>query len=124
MDMATERENAEKTEKKDTGYTLTAAVSFYNAADGTKVRASLSGGSLDESADGVVSDNRVVFSFSDLDVAEWNAEAPTLYDLFIETETSAVKLRVGFRDIRIEKDFAGHDRYASARLLELDAFVV
>ena len=30
----------------------------------------------------------------------------------------------GFRDIRIEKDFAGHDRYASARLLELDAFVV
>ncbi len=91
-----------KTEKKDTGYTLTAAVSFYKAEDGTKVRASLTGGSLDESAEGVVSDNRVVFSFSDLDVAEWNAEAPTLYDLFIETETSAVKLRVGFRDIRIE----------------------
>ena len=24
----------------------------------------------------------------------------------------------GFRDIRIEKDFAGHDRYASARLAD------
>ena len=36
------------------------------------------------------------------DVKEWTAETPNLYDLYIETPDSCVKLRVGFKDVRID----------------------
>lgn len=42
------------------------------------------------------------FCFKDLDVLEWNAEQPNLYDLFIETKDSCVHQRVGFKDIGIK----------------------
>ena len=40
--------------------------------------------------------------FDDLEVREWNAEDPCLYDLYIETEGSCIKQKVGFRDVRID----------------------
>lgn len=43
-------------------------------------------------------------SFSDLNVEEWNAEKPALYDLYVQTENTCVKLRVGFKDVRIQGD--------------------
>lgn len=42
--------------------------------------------------------------FSELDVQEWNSENPVLYDLYVETEDSCVRLRVGFKDITIKND--------------------
>ena len=42
--------------------------------------------------------------FEDLDVLEWNAEYPALYDMYVETPGSCVKTRVGFRDIHIKGD--------------------
>ena len=40
----------------------------------------------------------------DLDVKEWNAEYPALYNLYIETAGSCVKTRVGFKEITIDGD--------------------
>lgn len=39
-----------------------------------------------------------------IDAVEWNSEQPTLYDLYFETENTCIKLRVGFKDIQIERD--------------------
>ena len=43
-------------------------------------------------------------TFEDLDVAEWNAEAPVLYSVYFETATSCVKERIGFRTVEIRGD--------------------
>lgn len=40
--------------------------------------------------------------FEGLDVLEWTAETPNLYDLYIETGSECIKCRIGFRDVRIE----------------------
>ena len=40
--------------------------------------------------------------FDDLDVQEWNAENPVLYDLYVEMGNTCVKQRVGFKDVRID----------------------
>ncbi len=90
-----------KTEKTDAGYSLSVTVDFAGAEDGTAVTALLCGNGLEKELRGTCSGGQARFSFSDLDVIEWNAEAPTLYNLYIETATSAVKLRIGFRDIHI-----------------------
>ena len=42
--------------------------------------------------------------FEGLQVREWTAETPVLYDLYFETAGSCVKLRVGFRDVQIRGD--------------------
>ena len=40
--------------------------------------------------------------FTNLAPEEWNAEKPVLYDLTLETETCAVKAKVGFKHVSIE----------------------
>ncbi|MBQ9348447.1 MAG: hypothetical protein IJT94_14120, partial [Oscillibacter sp.] len=42
--------------------------------------------------------------FSGLDVAEWNAEAPTLYRVYFETPTCCVRENLGFRTVEIRGD--------------------
>ena len=42
------------------------------------------------------------FGFKGLDVLEWNAEQPNLYDLFVETNDACVHQKVGFKDISIK----------------------
>ncbi len=42
--------------------------------------------------------------FRSIDAAEWNAEAPVLYDLYYEIEGSCVKEKVGFRTVEIKGD--------------------
>lgn len=41
--------------------------------------------------------------FESLQVRQWNAEEPVLYDLYFEIEGSCVKTRVGFREVSIHK---------------------
>ena len=67
-----------------------------------RVHVSLEGFGLREEADCPVRDGRIEAAFTDLDVQEWNAEQPCLYDLYLETGRTCVRLRVGFKDIRIE----------------------
>ena len=42
--------------------------------------------------------------FDRLDVTEWNAEQPALYDLYIQFGNTCVKQRVGFKDVKIKGD--------------------
>ena len=43
-------------------------------------------------------------TFEDLDVTEWSAEDPVLYNVYYETSTSCVKERIGFKSVKIHKD--------------------
>lgn len=43
-------------------------------------------------------------TFSGLQPVEWNAEAPTLYDLAVKSPNSFVKMRVGFKNVEICRD--------------------
>ena len=43
-------------------------------------------------------------TFEDLDVTEWSAEDPVLYNVYFETSTSCVKERIGFKSVKIHKD--------------------
>ena len=40
--------------------------------------------------------------FEDLNIIEWNADEPTLYNMYYEIEGSCVKNRVGFKEIVIK----------------------
>lgn len=42
--------------------------------------------------------------FENLNVKQWTAETPALYDLYFELNGSCVRLRVGFKDIQIKGD--------------------
>ena len=42
--------------------------------------------------------------FEGLEVVEWNAEDPVLYDVYYQTESCCVKERIGFKTVRIEGD--------------------
>lgn len=90
-----------RTEKHGDRYTLTMSA---EAAEGTEVRFSLSGHGLSRTGAGVVENGSVTVHFENLDVTEWNAEAPTLYDLYYETESCCVKERLGFRSVEIRGD--------------------
>ena len=82
-----------QTEKNGDKYCLRISTELW---DEVPVRISLNGHGTERTAEG-----RCV-CFDHLAVKEWTAEAPNLYDLYIETEGECVKCRVGFRDIRIE----------------------
>lgn len=43
-------------------------------------------------------------TFEDLDITEWSAEDPVLYNVYFETSTSCVKERIGFKSVKIHKD--------------------
>ncbi|MBP3878101.1 MAG: hypothetical protein J6E44_09115, partial [Lachnospiraceae bacterium] len=42
--------------------------------------------------------------FEGLEVVEWNAEDPVLYDVYYQTESCCVKERIGFKTVKIEGD--------------------
>ena len=88
-----------RTEKTDRGYTATVSAELTLAAT---VKVTLTGHGLHREA--TVSGEDVCAVFEDLDVKEWTAETPNLYDLYLELPGSCVKLRVGFKHITIEGD--------------------
>ena len=89
------------TEKQGERYVLSMSA---EAAPGTRVRFTLSGHGLKRSAEAAAEDGKAEVRFEDLDVIEWNAEAPVLYELYYETESCCVKERIGFRTVEIRGD--------------------
>lgn len=88
-----------KTQKTEKGYRAAASVKLYT--DG-EVTFTLEGNGISERKT-VLSKNKVAkVVFEDLDVTEWNAEKPVLYNLYYEVSGSCVKTRVGFKDITIK----------------------
>jgi len=88
-----------KTEKTETGYTARVSAELTKAAT---VKVTLSGHGIARTA--TVSGEDICAVFEDLQVKEWTAETPDLYDLYLELPGSCVKLRVGFKHITIEGD--------------------
>ena len=87
--------------KNSLGYTAEVSV----AADGdTDVWVTLSGHGLELRQTIHTEKGRGKAVFKDLSVLEWNAEQPNLYDLYLETDTTCIKLRVGFKEVRILGD--------------------
>ncbi len=90
-----------KTEKKPDGYTLTLIAQTQGDTD---VTFTLQGHGLEQSQTVHTQNGTARAVFAGLKVTEWNAEAPTLYDLYFETPTGCVKEKIGFRTVEIKGD--------------------
>lgn len=89
------------TEKTSLGYT--ARVWAETCAD-TEVTVTLSGHGLERRQTVTASQGKAAVCFENLQVTEWNAEKPVLYDLYLETASGCVKFRVGFKTVKILGD--------------------
>ncbi len=86
--------------KTDAGYD---AKIHWEQFGGGPVAVSLTGPNVEVSRE-VTTDGAGELTFTELIPTEWNAEAPTLYDLTLQTPGGFVALRVGFKSVRIQKD--------------------
>ena len=90
-----------RTEKTETGYRLT----LWAKTDAdTTVTFTLAGHGITSTVQAETKHRRARVCFEDLDVTEWNAETPTLYDLYYETPGCCVKERIGFKTVEIRGD--------------------
>ena len=80
-------------------YDIIASVKLYGDTD---VCFTLRGHGIYESRTVASSGMTAHVDFDVLNAKEWTAETPYLYDLFIETPGSCVKIKVGFRDVHID----------------------
>ena len=77
-----------------------ASVCVNTLGDGN-VTVTLMGHGLNKTMSCATVDRAAEFVFQDLDVLEWTAETPALYDLLVQTEKCCVRLRVGFKTVKI-----------------------
>ena len=90
-----------RTEKSNGLYALELSA---EAAEGTKISFTLEGHGLKRSARAAAENGKARVRFDNLEVLEWNAEEPTLYSVYYETESCCVKERIGFRTVEIRGD--------------------
>ncbi|MBQ2568190.1 MAG: hypothetical protein II572_07190, partial [Clostridia bacterium] len=90
-----------RTAKHGDKYSLTLTANTYTDTD---VTFTVKGHGLEETKTAAAVGGVAFVTFEDLDVTEWNAEDPTLYDIYYETKTACVKERIGFRTVEIRKD--------------------
>ncbi len=89
------------TAKKGDHYTLTMSAKTYTDTD---VTFTLAGHGLSMTKTVAAKDGKAEAVFTGLDVTEWNADAPILYDMYYETPTACIKERIGFKTVEIKKD--------------------
>lgn len=89
------------TRKTENGYMAYVSVELTG---NTEVAVTLSGPEINQQRRVLPEGKLARVSFAGLNVVEWNAEAPVLYDLYVQTPATCVKLRVGFKDVRIQGD--------------------
>lgn len=97
VEKAAAREESGVAEK--TYYRALASVTLTKDA---RVTFTLNGNELERTVTVESKGKVAVAKFDFLDVQEWNAEMPVLYDLYYEVEGTCVKQRVGFKDIQIK----------------------
>ena len=83
------------------GEAYSADVTAY-IADNEPVKFTLEGTGISQSLEAKAIEGQAKVCFQDLDVIEWNAENPVLYDLYIETRYSCTHQRVGFKHIDVK----------------------
>ena len=89
------------TRKAGMSYFATARAELYT--DG-EVTFTLRGPGVSETRTVPTKGRKAEVTFRNLNVSEWNAEQPVLYDMYYETAGNCVKERVGFRTVEIRKD--------------------
>ena len=90
-----------KTRKTGGAYSLTLSAETLSDTD---VTFTLEGHGVSRSVTVPAKDKRAEATFADLEVIEWNAENPVLYDIHYETATACVRERIGFRTVTIRDD--------------------
>ncbi len=96
-----------RTKKENGKYTATVSAKLYqdalakNAPGGGPVNVTIEDGGVIWTAQAEVKDGRAKAVLEGLDVEEWSAENPKLYDLFVETGGTCIHTRVGFKTIEI-----------------------
>lgn len=90
-----------RTEKSGNRYTLTLAAQTLSD---TEVTFTLEGHGLSRTATVRTRDRAAQAVFPDLEVMEWSAENPVLYNVYVETASGCVKERLGFRTVEIQGD--------------------
>ena len=90
-----------RTEKQNGLYALELSA---EAAEGTEISFTLEGFGLHRSAKATSENGKAGVRFEGLEVLEWNAEDPVLYNLYYETESCCVRERIGFRTVEIRGD--------------------
>lgn len=88
---------------QDGTYNLSLEAELIGKQD-TEITFSLRGHGLDLQKTVSTQNGRAATVFHNLSVTEWNAEYPTLYDVYFETAASCVKERCGFRTVTIDGD--------------------
>ncbi|MCD8153204.1 MAG: hypothetical protein LUF78_00645 [Clostridiales bacterium] len=70
----------------------------------TEVTFTLEGHGIRKARTVATKDQKASVTFKNLDVKEWNAEEPSLYNVYYETATSCVLEKIGFRKVEIQGD--------------------
>lgn len=90
-----------KTKKTGDTYALTLTAETLSDTD---VTFTLEGHGISKTAAVSTKGKRAEVTFSGLEVTEWNAEEPVLYNVYFETPSGCVKEKTGFRTVAIEGD--------------------
>lgn len=90
-----------KTKKDGNTYSLTLRAQTLSD---TGVTFTLSGHGIAKTAAVLTKDRSAEITFSGLNVTEWSAEDPVLYDIYFETFTGCVREKIGFRTVEIKDD--------------------
>ena len=90
-----------RAEKRGDAYALTLRA---EALSDTEISFTLEGHGLRRTATITPGVRTAQICFDGLDVEEWTAETPALYDLYFETPTCCVRERIGFKTVEITGD--------------------
>lgn len=98
---------------KQTGDTYALTLTAKTRQD-TAVTFTLEGHGLCKTQTVTAQNGRAAVTFEGLSVTRWNAEVPTLYNLYYETPSCCVKERIGFKTVEIR----GDKFYVNGRLIK------
>lgn len=90
-----------RTKKTGDAYSLTLCA---EALSDTEVTFTLEGHGISQTATVPTRGGAAEATFSGLEVTEWTAEDPVLYNIYFETPSGCVKERIGFRTVEIKGD--------------------
>lgn len=98
-----------KTTKTDDGYVLSTEINIVGNTQGCSIELELKKGKKSISKINTFAESETLASFPELDVEEWSAEIPNLYDLFItlkknNKELMSIRNLTGFKTIEIDKE--------------------
>ena len=90
-----------QTEKTGDTYRLKLSAQTLKPAD---ITFTIEGNGISRSKTAQAAECMVSVTFEDLEVTEWNAEEPVLYNIYYETESCCVKEKIGFKTVTIQGD--------------------